>query len=134
MKITRILGILLLSIVLMAGKCAGDTSQLDDARDNLTHSWHAELAGEDFEVKIEKDEASSDKIFILNYINTTHKAEAIVTGKNLTVAEQTVGNQTVSADGVISDDYQSITWVMLIDGEEFTCEYKPGGITKNLEL
>lgn len=139
MNLRLIISAFLIAIISMAASCEGDTNELDDKRDNITHSWHATLNGdvpENYEVKVTKDDTDETKLYLANFVNNGEEnvAEATITGMQLTVAEQEVGNTTVSATGTISDDYQNISWTMTMDGDDFTCDFVPGGITKDLEL
>ncbi len=138
MKIKVFLGLLLVVFLSTAGSCKGDSNEVEDIRENIVGKWHATLddgsVPEDFEVEITKDEGDKSKIYLSNFVNNGKSAYATLTGSNLTVPEQTVGNYTVSADGTISDNYQGITWSILIDGENFTSSFVPGGITKNTEM
>lgn len=136
MKAKVFLSILFVIMISMAASCEGDSNKVDDNRDNIASSWHATLddgaVPEEYEVAITKDDIDETKVKLSNFVNNGEEnvAYAILTGFNLTVPEQTVGNATVSGDGTVTSDYQSISWNITIDGDSYTMDFVPGGITK----
>ncbi|MBN2893907.1 MAG: hypothetical protein JXL97_18710 [Bacteroidales bacterium] len=138
MKLKLFFGMLLVVFFSMAFSCEGDTDDVADKRDNIIGKWHATLddgqVPEDYEVEITKDDVDNVKIHLANIVNNDGSAYATLTGFNLTIPEQQVGNATVSGDGTISDTYAEITWTLTIDGDSYTSSFVPGGITKDLEL
>ncbi|MEA3451815.1 MAG: hypothetical protein U9Q83_07910 [Bacteroidota bacterium] len=139
MKLKYFLGIILVVVIAVASTCQADSNELDDKRTNIADKWHCTLddgsqVPEDFEVEITKDATVDDKVYISNFINNETKAYATMTGFNLTVPEQIVGNATVSATGTVATDYQKITWDITINGDSYTAKFVPGGITKKNEV
>lgn len=138
MKLKVLLGAIVIVIVSLSSTCQNDTNVLTDKRDNITDQWHCTLdpnaqVPQDFEVDITKDSINEKMIYISNFVNNGSQAHATMTGLNLTVAQQQVGNSLVSADGTVSSDYQSFDWTITIDGDVFTAKYVPGGVTKMME-
>lgn len=138
MKLKFLLGAIVLVIVSLSTTCENDPSSLTDKRDNITDNWHCTLDPtsqnpQDFGVTITKDDANETMIYLSNFVNNKNQAHATMTGLNITVAEQQVGNSVVSADGTVSSDYQSFDWTITIDGDVYTAKYVPGGITKMME-
>lgn len=132
MKTTFLSSITLIFLVLFSAQCKNDPVEVADKRDNIADkSWFCDRSdGSSFAIMILKDNTDKSKLHLTNFANNTDTAYATISQLTLTVPEQKVGNFTISASGVISDDYQSITWDMIIDDENFTAKCTPGGITK----
>lgn len=134
MKLKYLLGMLIAAFLLMSAGCQDDPDDVTDKRDNIVGSWHCTLndgnVPEDYEIVISKDNSDLTKVYLSNFVNNGTQAVATITGFNLTVAQQQIGNSTVLADGVINTNYQEITWNITIDGDNYTATLVPGGITK----
>ena len=136
MKLKFFLSVFLIVFISMASTCDNDSNEVTDKRDNIDDKWAAELNDggnipENYVVTITKDATDENLIHLENFVNSDGaSAYATLTGFNLTVPEQTVGTQTVKADGTISSNYQEITWDVTIDGDSYTLNFVPGGITK----
>jgi hypothetical protein len=134
MKITHLFAVFVLLTFSLTLGCQNDSDNVADKRDNIEGDWHMTLddgqVPVDYQVTISKDANSTTKIFMSNFVNNGSKAYATITGMNLTIPEQQVGNETVSGDGTISSDYNTITWNLTIDGDSYTGKMVPGGITK----
>ncbi len=134
MKLRFVIFAFFATFVLMSADCQSDSDEVTDKRDELKGDWTCTVDGtppDTYVVTISKEENDDKTIYLANFVNNGGKATGTIAGFNITVAEQQVGNVTVSGTGTIKDDYQSITWTLKIDGDDFTATYSPGGITKN---
>ncbi len=135
MKTKSILAILFVILVTMSFECQPDNTTVTDTRDNIVGKWACTLddgaVPQDYEVEIIKDANVADVIYLANFIANGDTAKATITGQNLTIAQQKVGNSFVSGDGTISDNNQEITWAVKINGDDNTMKFTPGGITKS---
>ncbi len=138
MKLKFLLGIVIITIIGLSNSCQNDPNDIADKRDNIVGKWHCTLddsqVPSDYEVDITKDTADNTKIYLANFVSNGSPAYATMSGFNLTVPEQQVGNSVVSADGIVSKDYQSVTWTLKIDGDDYTAKMVPGGIAKKQQL
>ncbi len=135
MKTKLLLAALFISMITLSFECENDPTDVADKRDNIVGSWVCQLDDgiTSYEVVISKNASDETKINIENFANNGSTAYATITSLNLTVPEQQVGNSIVSGDATISDNYQSISWSISQDGEDFTAQYTPGGITKDAQ-
>ena len=134
MKLKFIVLAIMSAFVLMSNECQSDSDEVTDKRDELKGDWTCTLDGippDTYVVTISKNENDDKTIYLDNFVNNGNQAVGTMTGLNITVEEQQVGNVTVSGEGTVKDDYQSMTWTLKIDGEDYTASYSIGGITKN---
>ncbi len=136
MKLNLLFSVFLMVLLSFSFKCQQESSEVEDKRENIDGDWAVELddgsVPQNYEVVITIDEDTDNKIFLSNFVNNEDTAYATLTGSNLTVPQQKVGNFNVHADGTISDNFQEITWTINMDGEDYTAIFTPGGITKKL--
>lgn len=137
MKTKAILALLLTLIISLSATCDSEVVEVEDERINVEGKWACSLddgAGgvQDYEIEITIDNATDDKIFISNFDYNGGTATGTLTGLNITVETQTVGNSTIFADGKVSADYQEINWTININGEDFSMVSLPGGISKTM--
>lgn len=136
MKLNLLFSVVLMVLLAFSFKCQQESSEVEDKRENIDGDWAVELddgsVPQNYEVVITIDEDTDNKIFLSNFVNNEDTAYATLTGSNLTVPQQKVGNFNVHADGTISDNFQEITWNINMDGEDYTAIFTPGGITKKL--
>ena len=135
MKFKHFFALIFIFAITFAGACQNDPNDVADKRDNILGDWHMTLndgqVDVDYQVTITKDADDATKINLSNFVNNGSSAYATITGFDLTVPQQQVGNSIVSGDGTIKSDYNSITWNLTIDGDVYTGTMSPGGITQD---
>jgi hypothetical protein len=111
----------------------------DDPRDAFVGSWSVEeintLKVNDpvyYEVSINKSSTDSATVFISNFyeIGANSKVEAIVTGGDIDIPNQTVSSFTIQGSGSIALNDKSITWSYSVDHGNGFIDYCSATFTK----
>ena len=82
----------------------------------VSHLWNGDMTENgspygEFESTISADSGNESQIFISNFHNSGGVVTGIVyTDLTIDIPEQTIGSQTFSGTGDISNDYSNITW------------------------
>jgi hypothetical protein len=137
-KIAFLSTVLLISSMLFF-YCQHDLGDLNRASaiENIIGTWHAvrdegDGLQNDYQVEITENSQVDNGIIIHNFNNDGQDAYATVKDLEITVPEQKLGTSTVSATGIISQDFQRIDWNITIDGDHVTATFTPGTIAKKL--
>ncbi len=130
------IGFLLTSLIFFS--CQQDLGDLNRATtiENIIGKWHVvrnegDIQSE-YQVEITENTQVNNGIILHNFNNNGADAKATVSGMDITVPSQQLGTNTVSATGVISDDFQRIDWTINVDGDQITATFTPGTIAKSL--
>jgi len=84
----------------------------------------------DFEATISADSGNDTQIFISNFHNSGSNVTGIVyTDLTIDIPEQTIGSQTFSGTGDISNDYSNITWDYTVELSDETIVQVTGTYT-----
>ena len=92
----------------------------------ISHSWNGDMTEDggpygEFESTISADSGNESQIFISNFHNSGGVVTGIVyTDLTIDIPEQTIGLQTFSGTGDISNDYSNITWDYSIETTDGT--------------
>ncbi len=136
-KIAFISAVLLISSMLFYS-CQQDLGDLNRASaiENIIGTWHVVRdEGDlqvDYQVEITENTQVDNGIIIHNFNNDGNDAHATVKDMEITLPEQKLGTSTVSATGIISQDFQRIDWNITVDGDHVTATFTPGTVAKKL--
>ncbi len=114
--------------------CPGDLNDLNSVSvaDNIAGTWHAVRDGEDYEVTITKSAESDTIINLGNFFNNGETAVAYVNNSTLelTLPPQNLGSFSIEGTGQVASDFQSISWNVVVDGDNVAITMTPGTIAK----
>ena len=94
----------------------------------ISRSWTGDMTEDgfpyqEFSATISADSGNESQIFISNFHNSGGVVTGIVyTDLTIDIPEQTIGSQTFSGTGDISNDYSNITWDYTIETADGTVQ------------
>ncbi len=135
-----LLSLTIISLLMLGlSSCNQDLADLNSVSiiSNIKGNWHCTLdegnITQDYQVEIVEDTSTTNGILIHNFFNNGATAYATVNENlEITLPSQKLGQNTVQATGVISDDFQRIDWNLTVDGDVMTATFTPGTVAKKL--
>ena len=128
------IGFLLSSLFFFS--CQQDLGDLNRASavENILGKWHVIRdegdIQQEYQVEITENTEVENGIVLHNFYNNGADANATVKDMEITLPSQQLGNFTIQATGIISQDFQRIDWNITVDGEHVTATFTPGTVAK----